>query len=89
MFSVLCTIVVAKLLDYKFYKFMEDIHEFGILEKSLFKSYFFFFDKQAQFIKGAKNPNVYKTYTRQQRPKTNKNQKTNHPSTGGNPLQEI
>lgn len=39
MFSVLCTIVVAKLLDYKFYKFMEDIHEFGILEKSLFKSY--------------------------------------------------
>ena len=51
---------------------------------------FFFFDKQAQFIKEAKKTPTYTGRIPSNKgQKQTKNQKTNHPSTGGNPLQEI
>ena len=50
----------------------------------------FFFDKQARFIKEAKKTPTYTgRMPGNKGQKQTKNQKTNHPSTGGNPLQEI
>ena len=50
----------------------------------------FFFYKQAQFIKEAKKPQrIQDVYQATKAKNKQKHQKTNHPSTGGNPLQEI
>ena len=46
----------------------------------------FFFDKQTQFIKEAKEPQRIHGVYKATKAKQAKSQKTNHPSTGGNPL---